>query len=77
MKKGDTIIANYGAMHPIEEGKIISVDYDTKLNGAYAIDVLFHEDGAVKKLMTSDINTKSVNGSPIGYWTEEAYYGIS
>ena len=56
------------------EGEIISVDYDTKLNGAYAIDVLFHEDGAVKKLMTSDINTKSVNGSPIGYWTEEAYY---
>ena len=42
MKKGDTIIANYGAMFPIEEGEIISVDYDTKLNGAYAIDVLFH-----------------------------------
>ena len=74
MKKGDTIIANYGAMHPIEEGEIVKVDKKTKLNGAYAIDVLFHDGGAVKKLMTSDINTKSVNGSPIGYWTEEAYY---
>ena len=70
MKKGDIIIANYGAMFPIEEGKIISVD-------GPIIDVLFHDGGAVKKMLTSDINTKSVNGSPIGFWSEEAYYGIS
>ena len=75
-KKGDKIIGVFGAMFPIEEGEIISIDYDTKLDGAYAVDVMFREDGAVKKIMSSEIDTApSVNGSPIGYYTEEAYYG--
>ena len=42
-KKGDKIIAVFGAMHPIEEGEIVNIDidYDTKLNGAYAVDHYF------------------------------------
>ena len=57
-KKGDKIIGVFGAMFPIEEGEIISVDYDMKLDGAYAVDVLFHEDGAVKKItQSSEVDT--------------------
>ena len=74
-KKGDKIIGVFGAMFPIEEGEIISIDYDTKLDGAYAVDVLFHEDGAVKKIMSSEINDAVGKLSPVGYYTEEAYYG--
>ena len=73
-KKGDKIIGVFGAMFPIEEGEIISVDYDMKLDGAYAVDVLFHEDGAVKKIMSSEINDAVGKLSPVGYYTEEAYY---
>jgi len=74
-KKGDKIIGVFGAMFPIEEGEIISVDYDMKLDGAYAVDVLFHEDGAVKKIMSSEIDDAVGKLSPVGYYTEEAYYG--
>ena len=74
-KKGDKIIGVFGAMFPIEEGEIISIDYDTKLDGAYAVDVMFHEDGAVKKIMSSEIDDAVGKLSPIGYYTEEAYYG--
>ena len=73
-RKGDKIIAVFGAMHPIEEGEIVSIDYDTKLNGAYAVDVMFRENGAVKKIMSSDINDAVGKLSPVGYYTEEAYY---
>ena len=74
-KKGDKIIGVFGAMFPIEEGEIISVDYDMKLDGAYAVDVLFHEDGAVKKIMSDAIEASMGHNSTIGYFTEEAYYG--
>ena len=73
-KKGDKIIGVFGAMFPIEEGEIISVDYDMKLDGAYAVDVMFREDGAVKKIMSSEINDAVGKLSPVGYYTEEAYY---
>ena len=61
-------------MFPIEEGEIISIDYDTKLDGAYAVDVMFREDGAVKKIMSNEIDDAVGKLSPIGYYTEEAYY---
>ena len=70
-KKGDKIIAVFGAEHPIEEGEIVNIDYDTKLNGAYAVDIMFRENGAVKKIMSDEIDASST----IGYFTEEAYYG--
>ena len=73
-KKGDKIIGVFGAMFPIEEGEIISIDYDTKLDGAYAVDVMFRENGAVKKIMSSEINDAVGKLSPVGYYTEEAYY---
>ena len=77
-KKGDKIIGVFGAMFPIEEGEIVSIDYDTKLNGAYAVDIMFREDGAVKKIMSDEICTLELlperGLSPIGYYTEEAYY---
>ena len=43
-----------------------------KLDGAYAVDVQFHEDGAVKKIMSSEINDAVGKLSPVGYNTEEA-----
>ena len=73
-KKGDKIIGVFGAMFPIEEGEIISIDYDTKLDGAYAVDVMFREDGAVKKIMSNEIDDAVGKLSPIGYYTEKAYY---
>ena len=73
-KKGDKIIGVFGAMFPIEEGEIISIDYDTKLDGAYAVDVMFREDGAVKKIMSNETDDAVGKLSPIGYYTEEAYY---
>ena len=76
--KGDKIIGVFGAMFPIEEGEIVSIDYNTKLKGAYAVDIMFREDGAVKKIMSDEICTLELlperGVSPIGYYTEEAYY---
>ena len=73
-KKGDKIIGVFGAMFPIEEGEIVSIDYNTKLNGAYAVDVMFRENGAVKKIMSNEIDDAVGKLSPIGYYTEKAYY---
>ena len=73
--KGDKIIGVFGAMFPIEEGEIVSIDYNTKLNGAYAVDIMFRENGAVKKIMSDAIEASMGHNSTIGYFTEEAYYG--
>ena len=35
---------------------------------------MFREDGAVKKIMSDEINYAVGKLSPVGYYTEEAYY---
>ena len=77
MKLGTKIIGNYGAMIPLEFGEIVKVDKKTKLMGAYGIDVKW-ENGSITKMMTSEVCTLELlperGLSPIGYYTEEAYY---
>ena len=77
MKIGTKIVGNYGAMIPLSFGEIVKVDKKTKLNGGYGIDVKW-SNGSITKMMTSEVCTLELlperGLSPIGYYTEEAYY---
>ena len=77
MEIGTKIIGNYGAMIPLVFGEIVRVDKKTKLNGGYGIDVKW-DNGSISKIMTSEVGTLELlperGLSPIGYYTEEAYY---
>ena len=77
MELGTKIIGNFGAMHSLWFGEIVKVDKKTKLMGAYGIDVKW-ESGSITKMMTSEVCTLELlperGLSPIGYYTEEAYY---
>jgi len=60
---GTKIIGNYGAMVPLSFGEVVTIImYDTG-------------NGAVKKIMSNEIDDAVGKLSPIGYYTEEAYYG--
>ena len=77
MEIGTKIVGNYGAMIHPAFGEIVKVDKKTKLMGGYGIDVKW-ENGSITKLMTSEVCTLELlperGLSPIGYYTEEAYY---
>ena len=77
MELGTKIVGNYGAMLPLSFGEIVKVDKKTKLNGGDGIDVK-SSNGSITKMMTSEVCTLELlperGLSPIGYYTEEAYY---
>ncbi len=78
MKLGTKIVGNFGANIPLNFGKIVKYNKKTRLERyGYAIDVMW-ENGSVTKLMTGEICTVEKlperGISPIGYYTEEAYY---
>jgi len=77
MEIGTKIVGNFGAMIPLWFGEIVKVDKKTKLNGGYGIDVKW-SNGSITKMMDFDVCTLEMlpeSGlSPIGYYTEEAYY---
>tara|TARA_Y100000389_G_scaffold188212_1_gene210534 strand:- start:1422 stop:1661 length:240 start_codon:yes stop_codon:yes gene_type:complete len=77
MELGTKIVGNFGAMIPLWFGEIVKVDKKTKLMDGYGIDVKW-SNGSISKMMTSEVLTLELlperGLSPIGYYTEEAYY---
>ena len=76
MKLGTKIIGDFGAMLPLWEGEIVTIDstcgHQSKLDHEAKIK---WDDNSHTWLLLSDINSPSTaNGSSIGYYTEEAYY---
>jgi len=72
MKLGTKIIGDFGAMLPIWEGKIVTIDctYGSDMEEAK----IKWDDDSHTWLLMSEINTPStINGSPIGYYTEDTY----
>jgi hypothetical protein len=72
MKLGTKIIGDFGAMLPIWEGKIVTIDstYGSEWEEAK---IKWNDDSHTWLLM-SEINTPStIDGSPIGYYTEDTY----
>ena len=71
---GTKIIGNYGAMIPLSFGEVISTQtYETGPSTA-EVKVKW-ENGSYTWVLATEINSgPSVNGSPIGIYTEEEYY---
>jgi len=76
---GTKIIGNFGAMHPLREGEIDNRSYRgrrviiNKEVTDYMVKVKW-DDGDYTWLDASEINAAVGKLSPIGYYTEEAYY---
>jgi hypothetical protein len=67
---GTKIIGYFGATIPLWEGKV--VEAYSRCSPEVKIE---WDNGSYSWMMISNINSApSVNGSPIGYYTEEAYY---
>ena len=71
---GTKIIGNYGAMIPLSFGEVTSTQtYETGPSTA-EVKVKW-ENGSHTWVLATEINSgPSVNGSPIGIYTEEEYY---
>ena len=73
---GTKIIGNYGAMIPLAEGEVVTIKTFDVGPSDPEVKVKW-ENGATITMMKSEINAAIGKLSPIGYYTEEAYYGIS
>ena len=71
---GTKIVGNYGAMIPLRFGEVISTQtYETGPSTAEF--KVKWENGSYTWVLATEINSgPSVNGSPIGIYTEEEYY---
>jgi|TARA_R110000737_G_scaffold21273_4_gene39675 hypothetical protein len=70
---GTKIIGNFGAMIPLWEG-VVWGKYSYNFDRASEV-VVEWDDGSTTTILQSEIDSApSVNGSPIGYYTEEGYY---
>ena len=69
MKLGTKIIGNYGAMIPLDFGEVVMVG-----NFSPEIKVKWEDGKKSTWLSLSEINDAVGKLSPIGYYTEEAYY---
>ena len=73
MKLGTKIIGDFGAMIPLWEGEIVTIDstYGSALEEAK----IKWDNGSHSWLSLNAINSApTANGSSIGYYREEAYY---
>ena len=79
LELGTKIIGNFGAMHPLSFGEVDNLSYRGKrviINKEvtdYMVKVKW-DDGDYTWLDASEINAPIDKLSPIGYYTEEAYY---
>ncbi len=71
MKLGTKIIGNFGAMHPLWFGEVVAIDTtktpECKVNWE-------GPSGGHTWMLLKEINDAVGKLSPIGYYTEEAYY---
>ena len=81
LELGTKIIGNFGAMHPLREGEVDNISYKVRASNCiinkevtyYMVKVKW-DDGDYTWLDASEINAAVGKLSPIGYYTEEAYY---
>ena len=79
LELGTKIIGNFGAMIPLREGEVANRSYRgrrviiNKEVTDYMVKVKW-DDGDYTWLDASEINAAVGKLSPIGYYTEEAYY---
>ena len=73
---GTKIIANYGAMIPLWEGKIVNIKTYDVGPSTPEITVKWGNGSKTHILATEIDSAPTVNGSTVGYYTEEAYYRI-
>jgi len=71
---GTKIIGNYGAMIPLAEGEIVTIETFDVGPREKEVKVKW-DNGSHTWMMASEINAAIGKLSPIGYYTEEAYYG--
>jgi len=79
MKKkivGTKIIGNFGAMIPLWEGKIVNIKTYDVGPSTPEITVKWGNGSKTHILATEIDSAPTVNGSTVGYYTEEAYYRI-
>ena len=72
---GTKIIGDFGAMIPLWEGKVVNIKtYDV---GPSTPEITIKWDnGSKTHILATEIDSApTVNGSPIGYYTEKVYYG--
>ena len=70
---GTKIIGNFGAMHPLSFGEVVTIEtFDV---GPRDNDIkVVWDNGSYTWMMESEINAAVGKLSPIGYYTEEVYY---
>ena len=80
MKIGTKIIGNYGAMIPLWYGEVVAVETFDVGPSDPEVKVRW-DNGSTTSVVTSEIierlpdgSTNAAVGSPIGIYTEEAYY---
>ena len=73
VKLGTKVIGDFGGYTELWNGEVVTIEtFDV---GPTTPEVKVKWDnGSHTWILSSEINTKSGNGSPIGYWTEEVYY---
>ena len=73
---GTKVIGDFGGYTELWNGEVVTIEtFDV---GPTTPEVKVKWDnGSHTWMMMNELNTISANGSRIGYWTEEAYYGIS
>jgi len=70
---GTKIIGNFGAMHSLWFGEIVTVETFDVGPTASEVKVVW-DNGSHTWMVESEINSAIGKLSPIGYYTEEAYY---
>ena len=70
---GTKIIGNFGAMHPLSFGEVVTIEtFDV---GPHDNDVkVVWDNGSHTWMMESEINAAVGKLSGVGYYTEEVYY---
>ena len=72
---GTKIIGNFGAMIPLWEGTVTGIIKSVNGVTIPTSAIMKWDDGSTTTILQSEIESApSVNGSPIGYYTEEGYY---
>ena len=70
---GTKIIGNFGAMIPLSFGEVVTIETFDVGPREKEVEVVW-DNGSHTWMMESEINDAVGKLSPIGYYTEEAYY---
>lgn len=72
---GTKLEGNWGAMIPVSYGTVTGIIKSVNGVTIPTSAIMKWDDGSTTTILESEIDSApSVNGSPIGYYTEEGYY---